>query len=808
MGDLIDRIGGDPIWVFLILGLIQGGLMSLLLFYVVSCRRGRKELDGYTRMGAAFFHEDERYLAIKDEDLRYYHVNKGFSLFCGKPEEDVLGKSDADLFPTELFEMLYPLDREVLKTNAPVEADIDHENATYRIQKFPLILPHGRKGIGVNILDVTDKVRIRDEQQRAMRRNELLIDVFTRDFTTTQEQLDYVLSQALVMTESTYGYIYLYSEENKNFTLENFARGGRVTSSHCRKKQIYSLEKMGLWSESVRTRKPNIYNGLKKTWNAGIPAEKDTYFNMMTVPVIIEDKVVAIVGVANNPRGYQQHDSEELSLLMTGVWNAKERRESNLALKEAYMNIAENKDKLQLILNSSAEGIYGMDMDGNLTFINVSGLMLLGYEEVSEVLGRNCHELFHHSDKNHEPLPSHMCRIYRAIRNGESTREENEVFWRKDGSYFQVLYSAHPQVREGRIIGSVVTFMDITMRKQHEEKVLYLSYYDTLTGLHNRAYLEHVYDEIDQEENFPLSAVVGDVNGLKLSNDIFGHARGDAFLKRIAEIIKEKTRDEDLIFRVGGDEFYLFLKNITEEETENIMKRISDAIEGEDFRGVKGSISLGYAVKQNADQSLEDVLNEAEQNMYREKSTRHKAINTKQLNLLMDLLVKNEGEKAHAENTMNLSLEIGKELELSREDMRKLKEAAFLHDIGKVPNLLQQDDQGVSTSSRKDHSVIGYRILNSFEKTMDIARIVLSHHEKWNGKGYPKGLKGEEIPKLSRIIAVSEKYDRLTSKASGPGLTEEKALEELKKLAGVTLDRTVVEALFRIRKGLAGSECS
>lgn len=781
-------------------GFLGLGLIILHLYFNNKLKKQKRISDKYIKMGIDFFNDDERYLTIKDEELKYFLVNKSMLSIYGYSEKDYLGKTDEELFQGELSEEVKNLDKKVLSTGEAQEKNILWKGKTYRVRKFPLILPDGTKGIGSNSIDISDSVHRRKERERIIRRNEILIDVFTRDFSSSHDQLDYVLNKALALTESTYGYIYLYSENEKTFTLENFARNGKIVSHNRIRKQIYKLDRMGLWSEAVHLRRPMIYHEPKKTANefSNQDKEKITYFNMMTVPVIIEDKVVAVVGVANNINGYVNADAEELSLLMTGVWHAKERRESVSELEKTNRILFDHKDKLTLILNSSADGIYGMDVAGNFTFINKSGLEILGYQHATDLIGKNCHDEIHHSNRAMEKIPMEACRIYDAISRGDVVTEENEVFFRKDGSFFPVRYSAHPQILNGEIIGSVVTFTDITMRKLHEENVLYLSHHDALTGLYNRAYLEQIYADLEQDANLPLSVVVGDVNGLKLSNDIFGHKKGDDFLKRIAVIIEDHTREEDLLFRVGGDEFYLFLKNTREAEAEVIMNRISEAIRSENFSGVKGSISLGVSVMENMNMSLENTMNDAEQKMYREKTLKRKEESSRQLDSFIEIMMHRDEERLHAEKTREIALAIGKALSLPEEDMVILKDAAYLHDIGKIPNILQKEERTGFLPTRKDHAIIGYRILNSFEETMDIARVILSHHEKWDGSGYPKGLKEEEIPKLSRIVRVAERFDRLTSDSPDSPEKIREALENMEKDGGVTLEGKLVDVLARI----------
>ncbi|MFH5836243.1 diguanylate cyclase domain-containing protein [Proteiniclasticum sp. C24MP] len=771
------------------------------LYFLLKDQKRKRKLvtaERYVQMGLRFYDQDERFLSIKNGALRYFLVNEAYTALLGKKKADFLGKRDEDIFDHEMAQKLHEVDRKVLKSGEKIQQDIVWKGRTYRMHKFPLVLPDGGNGIGAYTEDITEAVRRREERERIIKRNEILIDVSAKDFQSSHEQLDYVLRKALALTESTYGYIYLYNEEDRLFTLENFAKDGVVLSRRKSAQMIYSLDRMGLWSESVKTGKPMIYNG---TMSSDAEPIKDAApFNMMTIPVIMESQVTAVIGVANKPNGYSSDDAEELSLLMNGVWNAKERRETTLQLKQANHRLASNKDKLSLILNSSAEGIYGMDVEGNFTFINQSALDLLGYEDAGEVIGTNCHERIHHSTKEGIAVARENCQIYEAIGKGDVLTEENEVFYRKDGSFFSVRYSAHPQIHNGEIIGSVVTFSDITQRKRQEEEVLYLSYHDALTGLYNRTYLDKICADLEEEKFMPMSVVVGDVNGLKLSNDIFGHRKGDEFLKRIAEIIRSHTREEDLLFRVGGDEFYLFLRSTREEEAKDIMGRIANSIREEDFHGVRGGIALGLSVMENTETSLESVMNDAEQKMYREKTITKSEESTRQLKSFVEIIMQREEERVHAENTVHIAEVIGKALSLPEEEMTKLKDAAYIHDIGKITGFMSEGEEKYVLPTRRDHAVIGYRILNSFEETMELARIILSHHEKWDGSGYPKGLKGKEIPLLSRIIAVAERFDRLTSGYSADSLTEEEAFAVMKMESGRVLDSSLVDILMEIRE--------
>ncbi|MDD4122645.1 MAG: diguanylate cyclase, partial [Eubacteriales bacterium] len=250
----------------------------------------------------------------------------------------------------------------------------------------------------------------------------------------------------------------------------------------------------------------------------------------------------------------------------------KERTEE---LYKVNADLEENKNQLQLILNSTAEAIYGMDLKGACTFCNMSCIKLLGYNSQDELLGRNIHHKIHHTRRDGTPIPVDVCRILQSIKEGKGFDADDEVFWRIDGTSFDVAYHSYPQIKNGEVIGGVVTFMNITERKQKEAEIQYLSCHDILTGLYNRSCFEVNRKKIDIPDNLPLSVIFADINGLKMTNDIFGHAAGDELIKKSAKILVRSCRENDIIARIGGDEFIILLPNTSEEKAEKVISRIN-----------------------------------------------------------------------------------------------------------------------------------------------------------------------------------------------------------------------------------------
>ncbi|HKM29462.1 MAG TPA: diguanylate cyclase [Bacilli bacterium] len=450
-------------------------------------------------------------------------------------------------------------------------------------------------------------------------------------------------------------------------------------------------------------------------------------------------------------------------------------------LQKTYAKLAENKGDLQLILDSAAEAIYGIDLQGNCTFCNKSCLKMLGYNYQTELLGKNMHWLIHHSHKDKTPMPIEECKIYNIYHNQEGSHVDDEVFWRADGTCFDAEYYSYPQIKNEIIVGIVVTFTDISKRKQKEAKIEYLSYYDALTGFQNRSYFEKNRIIFDKPENLPLSVIFADINGLKMTNDIFGHAAGDELIKESAKILKKVCRQDDLIARIGGDEFVILLPKTTKEEVSKVLARIDSEFETARVEVIKCSISAGAATKTSSLQPLDEVMGNAENAMYKDKTLNRKNVNKDIIDTIVDNLhLRNLDEKRHSIDVSNLCVKVGLAMKLPENEISKLKRAAYLHDIGKIvldEGILRKDYFTEEEKEKiKQHSAVGYRILNLFDDTLDLAEYIYGHHERWDGSGYPRGLKKEQIPLISRIIQSVETYDRVLHRGELP-------LEERKIIA-------------------------
>lgn len=494
--------------------------------------------------------------------------------------------------------------------------------------------------------------------------------------------------------------------------------------------------------------------------------------------------------------------ADKMQLLINNLETAVKDRTDELYI--ANTDSEKNRNQLKLILDSTAEAIYGMNLNGECTFCNKSCIKLLGYNSQDDLLGKNMHHQIHHTRHNGTVFPIDECRIFHSITQGKGFVADDEVFWRADGTSFDVEYHSYPQIKNGEVVGGVVTFMDITDRKQKEAEIQYLSSRDTLTGLHNRRYFEDSLRNLDIPENLPLSLIFADINGLKMTNDIFGHSAGDSLIKKSAEILVQACRENDIVARVGGDEFIILLPNTNEDNAEKIISRIKSEFSHARVAAIKCSISLGFDTKRSPEQSLEDIMANAENEMYKDKTMNRKSVNKDIINTIVDELhSKSDREKQHSIITSELCGKVGSALQLSEPEVNKLKRAGYLHDIGKITLDESLFNEEVTLEEEleimQDHPVVGYRILNLFDDKMDLAEYVYNHHERWDGSGYPRGIKGKQIPQISRIISVVETYERVLNRGN---LTlperKQKAIEVIKEGSGKQFDPKIAELFVKM----------
>ncbi|HPZ76580.1 MAG TPA: diguanylate cyclase [Thermosynergistes sp.] len=339
-------------------------------------------------------------------------------------------------------------------------------------------------------------------------------------------------------------------------------------------------------------------------------------------------------------------------------------------------------------------------------------------------------------------------------------------------------------------------------RKKAMESLRYASFHDPLTGLYNRAFFMEELHRLDVERQLPLSVVFADVDGLKLVNDTFGHAEGDKFLINFAQVLKRCLRSSDIVSRIGGDEFAVLLPKTNNETARNIVRRIEDALENLSFGPITVSASFGVATKEDPSQGIEVVFSEAEKEMYRVKVGSSSSLKKNVLEFLYNWRRSSPGyDWDNARLLLALSQKVGKAMQLKTKDLERLYLLALFHDIGFVamPEIIENANIGRLADEEfrryAEHVEIGYRIALNLPELAPIAKDILLHHEQWDGKGFPQGLKGEEIPLLARILAPVHEYcDDIFIK----GLSKKEAISAVVIESGKSFDPYVVDVFLNV----------
>lgn len=406
---------------------------------------------------------------------------------------------------------------------------------------------------------------------------------------------------------------------------------------------------------------------------------------------------------------------------------------------------------------------------------------------------------------SHERIAARLKQTFDQVVQGESIKAVIEIETQK-GKYLEEIYTP---IRndELEVIGLTVFSQDVTKQKTYEQSILFMSLHDPLTGLMNRRYLSDLLKEIEhQKDILPLTVIQADINGLKIMNDAFGHEAGDELLIAVANVLTEFFSQKENITRNGGDEFVIILKNTTKEKGLVLIEKAEKKLESMKIHGMNVSVSFGIATKYE-NESLAEIIRIAEEDMYQHKlfeisSQRNESIKT----IIKTLNEKNPREEAHSSRVAELCVLIGRKLGMKTTDINLLKVISNLHDIGKIaidssilnkPSALNKEEW----ESIKKHPEIGYRILATSPEYAEIAYDILSHHERFDGKGYPRGLKGEDIPYRARIIAVADAYDAMTSlRTYKKKMTMEDAIDELVRNSGSQFDPGIVSAFISVLK--------
>ncbi len=451
--------------------------------------------------------------------------------------------------------------------------------------------------------------------------------------------------------------------------------------------------------------------------------------------------------------------------------------------------------ELDTFFNSSLDLLCIANSKGEFIRLNPEWERVLGYR-IEDLIGKRFMTFVHPDD-----ISLTLSNIERITDNVENDSFVNRYIC-KDKTIRWIEW------RIRNIKGKLyVSGRDITRQKEFEllererlKEIEYISYHDHLTGLYNRRFFEAELERLDVERNLPISIIMADLNGLKLLNDSMGHTVGDKLLVEASKIFSKACRSDDIIARIGGDEFAFLLPLTNEVEAQDIINRMEILCANKKVEDIEVSVSFGLDTKIDKSQLIHTILKNAEDRMYTNKLYSEPSVRSRTIdNIVNAINNKSKIEERHSKGVSELCYLMALAMDLDDQSIKEYRTFGLLHDIGKIairdeilnkPSSLTELEYG----EVQRHSEIGYRILSTAEGMAKIAEYVLYHHERWDGKGYPKGIGGDKIPLASRVCAIVESFESITNdRPFAKARSIDFAIKEIRNNSGTQYDPDLVD---------------
>ena len=734
-------------------------------------------------------------------DYRFIDINPEFERLTGLSATTVIGKRITEVLPEILMDEF-----DWIGTYAKTA----FEDVRQKLEQYSLPLKKWFRvdaysplaGYFVTLIeDITEekeKAQQFNEMQQILERQEIIISIYQLDHLDQQSFLQYILQSALKMLDSKHGYIFLYDESNKTFTINTWSDDVMPDCQIKDQENMYYLDQTGIWGEVVRQRKPIILNDFSapNSYKKGYPTGHVPIRNFASVPVLLGGKIVAAVGVANKSSDYTAFDINQLTMLMQSAWLIME-------AKQQIARVNMERHKYDQMLSRLPLMLCELDDSFRLTYINDAFCKFYELDRQQSIGKHYCEivdqkninlgiERFKKLSVNH-PISHHMQQI-------ERKKDRRWIEWR----YFAAFNN------QDKAVSYYSVGVDVTEKEEAMSEIKHLAYHDYLTGIYNRRFFDESFAAMNHEGNRPLAVIVGDINGLKLINDNFGHAAGDELIKAAVNNIRTVIQDQYILARTGGDEFAILLPQSSESAVNQLTNQLEEELElytelpMPNKKEVYLSVTFGYGIQSEQVNSLDELVRQAENHIYRRKTYNDKSMRSHMIVAMMNTLFqKSEREERHSQRVSRYCELLAKALSWDVERVNRTRVAGSLHDIGKIgisENILNKPGRlnRIEWEIMKQHPIKSAKILEGTEEYSEIAEIIETHHERIDGTGYPNGLKGEAIPEEAMVIAVADAYDAMTqTRTYRETLTKEEAIAELYRCAGTQFHPKLVDIFVK-----------
>jgi diguanylate cyclase (GGDEF)-like protein/putative nucleotidyltransferase with HDIG domain len=383
------------------------------------------------------------------------------------------------------------------------------------------------------------------------------------------------------------------------------------------------------------------------------------------------------------------------------------------------------------------------------------------------------------------------------------------------------------------LVTSWILGMYVNIEKEHSNELQRLANVDELTSLYNHRYFQESLDNIlklADEENSCVSLLFMDIDYFKNYNDINGHQAGDVLLKEIGSILKSSIRENDIVARYGGEEFAVILPDTVEEDAAKVGERIRTNIENTYFYGQENqpnnniTMSIGVSSYPLRANNKHQFINTADDALYRAKSLNKNRVElyysvleeiadhihideetSKSLKRFINMINrKDRYTYGHTERVVIYLGWFANYLGIDEKDKLNLKLAAYLHDIGKIEipeEVLNKKEKLTNEEYEmlRQHPVLGVELIKNIKTFEELLPLIKHHHERYDGKGYPDKLSGNDIPYLARVISIADSFDAMTShRPYNTRKGHDDAINELRRCAGSQFDPELVEEFIKM----------